>query len=38
MANKYVVKPTSLFDIYSSFVTLSSGGVTYMNNNLKVLM
>ena len=35
MANKYVVKPTSLFDIYSSFVTLSSGGVTHMNNNLK---
>lgn len=35
MANKNVVKPTSLFDIYSSFVTLSSGGVTHMNNNLK---
>ena len=35
MANKNVVKPTSLFDIYSSFVTLSCGGVTHMNNNLK---
>ncbi len=35
MANKNVIKPTSLFDYFGYVATLPSGGVTRMNNNLK---
>ena len=35
MANKNVVKPTSLFSIFTLIDTLLPGGVSHMNKNLK---
>ena len=35
MANKNVIKPTSLFSIFELVDTLLFGGVSYMHKNLK---